>query len=156
MLDANEQRVIDDIDAYGWHVICIPADQVGPGFAYSIGLMKTFDHPEVIIFGLNSQVMHGILNNMVAEMRRGGSFREDHSYSGLLENYACAFRPVCSEQLPEYFGYAIWYSRYIRAVSGLEAMQCFWPDKAGRFPWKSECVEAVRQLQPLLYLKRGV
>lgn len=33
--DDDEQRVIDDVRQYGWHVVVINADDEGPGFAYS-------------------------------------------------------------------------------------------------------------------------
>lgn len=37
----------------------------------------------------------------------------------------------------------------------LQAYQVFWPGAVqGLFPWESECVDEVRELQPLLYLPR--
>lgn len=39
--DADEQRVIDDMERYGWLVVRIEADEEGPGFAYSVGMFHT-------------------------------------------------------------------------------------------------------------------
>jgi hypothetical protein len=30
-------------------------------------------------------------------------------------------------------------------------LQCFWPDKSGKFPWEPECAQWAIDAQPLLY-----
>lgn len=39
-MDKVEQRVLDDIANFGWHLISINADERGPDFVYSIGMME--------------------------------------------------------------------------------------------------------------------
>lgn len=51
--DDNDQKLLDDVQGHGWHVIGVEADNEGPAFAYSIGLYQTFGHPEVVVFGLS-------------------------------------------------------------------------------------------------------
>ena len=47
-----------------------------PGWAYSIGFYRTFNHPEIVVFGLNSQLMHSIINSVGDDIRDGKSFEE--------------------------------------------------------------------------------
>ena len=48
-----ESKIHDDVQRYGWHAVSI--SDIAPPFLYSVGLMKTFNHPEAIIFGLETQ-----------------------------------------------------------------------------------------------------
>ncbi len=56
-----------DVEKFGWHVLKIFSDtESAPSFAYTVGLEKTFDHPELVIFGLNDnlELMHKVLNSL--------------------------------------------------------------------------------------------
>jgi hypothetical protein len=44
--------------AYGWHVVKILEKHETPGWAFSVGLYKNFNHPEIVVFGLNDEVAH--------------------------------------------------------------------------------------------------
>ena len=49
MIAMYDDKVLSDIEEYGWHVVKVMEDNSGPGFCYSIGLFKTFGHPEIMI-----------------------------------------------------------------------------------------------------------
>lgn len=49
---------------YGWHVITIPADDDTLGWLFSAGMYKTFAHPEVVVFGLDQEVGHWLINEV--------------------------------------------------------------------------------------------
>lgn len=145
--DADEQRVIDDIREYGWHVVGIEADESGPAFAYSVGLQHTFDHPEIIVFGLNdAETMMHIINTIGEAVRNGSVFQDWHESDQILNGYSCLFRTIPAKAYPDYLGYANWYYR----PSPFAVLQCFWPDKQHRFPWDPECHPSVQQRQPIL------
>lgn len=145
--DAGEQRVIDDIERYGWHIVGIEADDDGPGFAYSVGMFYTFGHPEVIILGLDSAEMMAQIINCVGEVVRNGMvFKDWYKTDQVLDGYPCMFRKFPTEAYPEYFGYAIWFYR----PETFTALQCVWPDNKDRFPWEPGCDPVVRQRQPVL------
>jgi hypothetical protein len=42
--------LLGDVERHGWHVIAVEEDEVGPGFAYSIGPHRSFEEPAVIVF----------------------------------------------------------------------------------------------------------
>jgi hypothetical protein len=80
-------RIRADIDAHGWHVIKVPPDDEGPGFAYSIGLHQSFGHAEVIIFGLPLDVKHIMINTVGDEVRRGARFGDGSVSDEVLEGH---------------------------------------------------------------------
>jgi hypothetical protein len=90
-------RIQSDIDSYGLHVIIVPEDEEGPGFADSIGLYRTLVHPEVIIFGLDPTDPHGAVNQIAAEIRIGSRFDDGDTCSEILEGFPVLFRSVSVE-----------------------------------------------------------
>ena len=52
-----------NIEQHGCHLTLIEADNYLPAFVYSIGLFKKFEHPEIICFGLKSEVAASIINH---------------------------------------------------------------------------------------------
>lgn len=139
-------RMQNDIDTYGLHVITVLGDDEGPGFAYSIGLYRTLGHPEVIIFGLARSDLHGAVNRVADEVRRGRRFGEGDSSDEVLEGYPVTFRGVAVEFYDEYLGQAI---RYYGGTA-FPAIQGFWPDGGGRFPWQPGYGYGADEPQPQL------
>ncbi len=145
--DADEQRVIDDIREHGWHVVGVEADESGPAFAYSVGLQHSFDHPEIIVFGLNNaETMMYIINTIGDAVKNGSTFEDWHESDQILNGYSCMFRTIPVKAYPDYLGYANWFYR----PSPFAVLQCFWPDKQHRFPWDRDCNPTVQQRQPIL------
>jgi hypothetical protein len=144
-----ESEIAEVIREHGWYVANVCDGE--PPFLYTIGLMQTWDHPELILFGLDARNGHGILAAMVESIRTGRSYRESGSYSGVLQDeFKIGIRPVHPTQHPLYLGFAMGYLRYIRRTGELEALQVFWPDEAGKFPYEIGCDIDVFQLQPRL------
>ena len=56
-------------------MISVPADEHGPGFTYTIGLYKSYAHPELILFGLATADMQRILDVAVTLIKGGRVFR---------------------------------------------------------------------------------
>jgi hypothetical protein len=145
-MDSADQKVLDDIATYGWHVVKVYEDEVGPGFAFSIGLFRTFGHPEVIMFGLPPDVMHQVINVIGTNIRAGKRYTAGPAYDDLIERYSCTFRQVPKRHYPEYLGYAQWFYR----GDEFPLLQCIWPDREGRFPWQAPEDAWLRKGQPVL------
>lgn len=147
LMDPVECQVLSNIAQYGWHVILIPEDDEGPAFAYSIGLHKSFNQPEVIVFGLPLETMHRIIN-VIGELARACIRLQDHdSSSDVLEGYDVVFRRVGAEHYREFFGYA---RRYYKG-NNFPAVQCIWPDAEGRYPWDARVPQSLKNRQPGLW-----
>lgn len=57
MLDPYEQEALKNIEHFGWHLLHINNTAPEPEFVYSVGMMHTLKHPEIIMFGLHGRVM---------------------------------------------------------------------------------------------------
>ncbi|MCG8589361.1 MAG: DUF4262 domain-containing protein [Proteobacteria bacterium] len=146
-MDEIAARVRADIERYGWHVAKIPGEDPVPAWAFTIGLRERFQHPELAVFGIDLELLHPLLNRLGSEVRRGRQFTEGDRVDGVLEALPCAFRHVESCWIDVFLGNAAWH--YESREFG--ALQCFWPDRAGRFPWEEGFDPAWREQQPLLY-----
>jgi hypothetical protein len=149
MVNSAERRILDDIEEFGWHVTCVgPAvdsDDPEEWFAYTVGLSKSFGWPELICFGLDLQVMAGLLNDAVEECRARGIAPS----AGLVLNDVINGFPARLE-LPqpmadEYVNSARWLAR--RQGLSLSVLQLLWPDKSGRFPDELGCAPEVVEMQ---------
>lgn len=141
------QTILKNIEKYGCHLVLIEGDNYLPGFVYSIGLYKNFGHPEVICFGLQTEVMSTIINHACDLIKAGKTLSPGKNYAGFLEGYDIQFLPVDKEHYADYFGYAGWF--YERSWS-FPALQLVWPDKQHLFPWENGFNPNWKFKQPLL------
>src|SRR5262249_43595444 len=95
--DDHDRKLLADVKEYGWHVIAVLEDEEGPAFAYSIGLFHTFDHPEVIVFGLDVRLMQQIVNGIGVQIKSGERFEHLDEAGDVLEGYNVLFRRVEKE-----------------------------------------------------------
>lgn len=89
-----DRLVLEDIRDYGWHVVNVASDGSAPAWSFSVGLGVTFEHPELIVFGLDVNTMHAMINNAVAEIEGGLAFQDRSRSAEVLEAYSCTFRDV--------------------------------------------------------------
>ena len=52
MSDEYSNKLTDDIVKYGFEVIMVPKTNYLPSFAYTVGLWKSYKHPELITLGM--------------------------------------------------------------------------------------------------------
>jgi hypothetical protein len=145
-MSSTATRIRASIEAHGWHVIAVPEDEEGPGFAYSIGLHRSFDHPEVIVFGLPIDIMHGIVNTIGEQVRRGSRFGDGDVSGEVLEGLPARFQVVSQPRCGEFLGQAVNYY----GGHGFPVLQCYWPDADGRFPGQPGCTDECAESQPSL------
>jgi hypothetical protein len=144
--DDRDRKLLADVDQYGWHLVGIEQDDTGPGFAYSIGLNRSFGHPEILVIGLAVDVMFGMVNG-VGELVRGGKRFEHVDESGdVLDGFNVAFRQVELASYDDYLGYAEWFYQ----GDDFPVLQCVWPDSRHRYPWHNDYPAALRKRQPVL------
>ena len=68
MSDEYSNKLTDDIVKYGFGVIMVPQTNYLPSFAYTVGLWKSYKHPELISLGLPIDTLHTMLNTVVFEI----------------------------------------------------------------------------------------
>jgi hypothetical protein len=146
-LDASDLRVIADVAQVGFHVVCGASSGGAPAFAFSIGLFRTFDHPEVALFGLASDVLDAAVRRIAERVRAGDRLDDGDVVDGIVPGRAVAFRRIVPRHYPPFLGYAVWYHGGAR----FPALQAMWADPAGHFPWERWFPRELRELQPVLF-----
>lgn len=146
--DDMEGIVRENVRKHGCHVMMVEADDEGPAFAYSIGVNTTRGTAELICFGLRSEVMHRLINDLYARMAKGERYSDGDRVAELIAGYDCVLKKVQECWYREYFGYARWF----HDGDDFEALQLVWPDKQHRYPW-DEDYSIPHNLQPTLWLE---
>lgn len=142
----EQQRILTDIQADGVHVAAMPESASAPGYALSMGLVHSFDHPEVIVFGLAPDVATDLINLLADEASDGRKFLAGSEAGDLLQGYSVRFTAVDGEHHEQFFGPANW----LYAERELQVVQLVYPDQQGRWPWDPAAREGFRANQPLL------
>ncbi len=142
-----DARVASDIARFGWHLVLIPPAKGTPGWAHTIGLWERFSHPELIAFGNDLALLGPLLNALGERVRAGAQLAADSELEGILQGLPVAFRSVAPKWIEPFLGNAAWHYQRER----IPALQCFWPDAQGRFPWQADCDPTWRDDQPQLF-----
>lgn len=132
----TESTIKEHIQRYGWRFQYVfDADGVKEDFAYTIGLDESFNHPEVMIFGLKRETMHALLQEIAEAVKGGKAFQPGERYADIVSHgYEVMFKPLKKEFLPEYAGIASdYYNREFRMYVML------WPDKRNILPTEPNC-----------------
>lgn len=140
-------NILKDIEEHRVHIAFVESDGYCPRFGYSIGLYKEFNHPELIIIGLDPESTGAIINNAKDEIEKGTRFIEGVNYADFLVELPVQFVDVKKEHYPDYLGYAGWYND--NSID-FPTLQLVWPDREGKFPWETEFNENFKFKQPLL------
>ncbi len=147
-MDKGDKQLLDDIATYGWHVLKVfDENNKLPDFAYSVGAYHSFQQPEIILFGLDPDEMHIIINDIVQSLKEGKKIKINQPYTEYFANCNCIFRRVRKAHYDEYFGYGQWFYKN----KNFPVLQCFWPDRNGKYAWERNCLKAVKERQPLLF-----
>jgi hypothetical protein len=149
-LDASDLRLMADVAQIGYHVVAGSSTGADPAFAHSVGLFRTFDHPELVVFGLGVDALAGALRRAAERIRAGDRLEDGDVAEGLLEGRAVAVRRVVPRLYPVHLGHAVWYHGGAR----FPALQLVWSDD-GRFPWDRWFPRGLRDAQPLLFETEG-
>jgi hypothetical protein len=137
--------VEEHIDRVGWSVATIPADDEGPAFAYTIGLYRSYQHPELIMFGTRHDLAGAMVNACAMVVKSGRTLSEDLRLDEIMRDHPVGFRTFARARYAEHLGRAI----DLYGGEDFPALQVCWPDRHGRFPWEPGCVREVRDVQPL-------
>ena len=104
MTGENEHNCIDkddllhntklNIDKFGLQVIMVSSTSYCPSFAYSIGLTETYNHPEIICFGLSNDLGHAIINDIAELIKNGEKFEAEKISTEIFKDSRAAFLKV--------------------------------------------------------------
>src|SRR3954452_20280855 len=126
----------------GYHLTYVRED---PPYCYSVGLAQTWDHPELLLYGLSYEDSATVLAALADAVRRGARLAHGVVDSETLN------RTVTFLEIPkdEYYGRLVVTIEVYGHVD-FSALQVVTPDGKGRFPWQRGCERRVVEAQPLL------
>ena len=155
--DAYFKCIVENIDTYGWHLTFVSdsdPDSLDPSFGYTVGFPKSFNAPDIIIFGLPHEVVHPVLREMFSQIEAGEVVEDGKRWAGLLEGFDCITRKAVHPDLfEEYALSSDWHWKHEGHEGFPEVYQLVWPgSQQGLFPWEDGCVESVSVAQPALWL----
>jgi len=142
----DETKLSADIEKFGWTVLLLEATDYLPSFAYTVGLWKNYNHPEIISFGLTTKTLHLILNDAGEIAKAGQRIEVGKNYDDFFENSNTQFVNVDNRNITDYFGHAINFYDTIN----FPAIQLVWTDRNNKFPWDKDYEEDFEHRQPLL------
>lgn len=136
-----------DIEKFGWHVVAVKGEGA-PGFLYTIGLWETYKKPEILIFA-PAEDPSGSARNLAAIVERviqGEELKSGETLPNAFGKFPGAVRDVLPQWFPSFLGIAgAHYGNF-----DFPAVQVYWPDPNGLFPWKSGFAAELFPHQPLL------
>lgn len=135
-----------NIEKYGLQVISVKGSAYLPSFTYSIGLWQTYRHPELICFGLSTDLMHALINDVAAIIKQGEHIEAGKPYYNIFKNSPAEFLTVDPDNINDYFGVAIRHYKH----DEFPAIQLVWTDRNNKFPWQEGFEEVFIHKQPLL------
>ena len=135
-----------DVEEFGWHILNVFSTNEHPPLSYSVGLYRTFKHPEIVIVGLPGQTAQALINGIGAEIKKGRRFPPGSRSSDFLNGYEATFVDVAEALYGDYFGQAIDYY----GSRSFPVVQFVWPDRAHHFPWDDGFDSSLRATQPIL------
>jgi hypothetical protein len=144
----QEEKVVADVLVGGAHVINIviniAADDEHSGWSYTIGLFRTFGHPELIIVGESIDFRVTGLRLLVREIQEGWRLEAGQVARHSEGAFDGMFRDVQPRLHQAYLSWATWFydSR------PFPVLQFVYPDAEGRWPWDPAASEEFRRQQP--------
>jgi hypothetical protein len=147
-----DDEFAEDMRNNGWALANVSDNN--PPFQYTIGLMETCHHPEFILFGLEGGLAHTLFSALIRDIQAGKSYAEPGVYTVNIDgqDWQVGFRRVHPTQHELYLGFAMGFLTNIGRIGELEAMQAFWSDRAGKFPFDAGCDLKVYEAQPRIDL----
>jgi hypothetical protein len=147
-LDAIDRNTIGHVEEHGWSVVQIPEDDLGPGWAFTVGLWHSHRLPELAIFGLEIDTMKACLNVLGRQTADGWPPELGYERSHVIDGDPVLFQTIEPRWYKTFFGTAMAFYRR----PPIPFIQVLWADSHQRFPTDPECEPTVRDRQPSLWL----
>lgn len=148
-LDPTDLCLMADVAQSGWHcALPLSAVDGAPApHAFSVGFFRSWDHPEVALFGLEPEPLRAAMERIADKIQDGRRFEHGDIVDGLVGGREVAFRRIVPRHYGAHLGRAVWY----HGGAGFPALQAVWGDEEGYFPWDRWFHRELREFQPVLF-----
>lgn len=129
------ERIREQVKEHGFtfQPVFSTSESDGEPFVYSIGLSDTFNHPEMFVVGLNPDDAIRLMLAAIEKVAAGESF-ENPTFFMDDDGDFFPVRPLQSRDVDQNSGLG-------QSVlgHGFPAVQIYYPDENGFFPWEAGC-----------------
>lgn len=133
VLDQQEQAFVGHIRESGWTRTNVFGDEAGPGFSYTTGFWLNTGQPEIVIFGLKSEIAHDVCWDLFRSAKAGNALRIGGLSNDVFGNLPAYAFSVGERHYKDHLGWSMW---FYSAANPFPCLQIVWPDRNGRFPWE--------------------
>lgn len=153
-----EQQMVANVDKHGCFIMGVfDPDHEIPNFSYSIGFPKSLGQADVLISGLDLDLMKRLLNDAYVLCRDGFRLADFARTNELFSSLDCVVREIAEEHIRgDFMTSSLWYAESVCDQPFTSAFQLVWPDKAGLFPWEEGFAENLIGAQLELWRKETV
>jgi Domain of unknown function (DUF4262) len=145
-MNEQDRKILEDIEQFGCSVMHIAAEDELPPFAFSVGITRSANAPEVIVVGLKQPMAHFVVNEYNRRVRSGELLISGHRYAGFIEGFDVLATDVDASNYDEYLGYNLW----LYQGQNFKVLQLVYPNTSGIWPWEKPESDWFRSWQPLL------
>lgn len=140
-------QIAQFIEQFGVAIINVPETINTPPYSYTVGLVESIEHPEMIVFGLPADISSNVLNDIIEMLKATAESLQDGDILNDISNYPLIAKKVSNKHLSTYAKRAF---DYFKTTSlSLEFFIIYWPDENTKYPWDSKFSESLRSIQPL-------
>jgi hypothetical protein len=144
-LDDSNRKIVTDVEQHGVHVIHVMGSD-SQGWSYSVGLVDSYGHPEVIIVGMDHETAQAAINELAKRVKGGARFTDGERVTGVISD-DLVMRTVDERWKDHLVGRAQWFM----ADKAVPLLQAVYPDDANKFAWEEGFDDEWRAAQPLLF-----
>ena len=141
----TDEELAADVAQHQWVVLKVAAPG-GVEYGYSVGLTRSFGHPELVVTGLDDETMQELVNEVGEAIEGGATFHDGDVSGDFLEGYDVTFRTVPDALRRSHFAYA---DRFY-ADEPFTVLQVVYPDSKRRWPWDAGVAADFVKGQPVL------
>ena len=144
--DDLERGCVETVRTHGWQVNLVGEGDGDdePAFAYTVGLGHRAAHPELVMSGLPTDLMHRVLNALVDRIAAGHRFDvPGQLVEAALARVALTVEPLTDDGLRQTVTWSGWFHR-----RRPQAVQLVWPDTDGVFAWQDGAPPVLDRRQP--------
>ncbi len=146
MIENIDKEIINNIDKHGHSILHFPAEEEFPSYSHTIGLFEHYDHPELVIFGLDEETHHILISDACDRIKDGQAIVPDVLHNDFFKGYHVMFIHANLDEYKGFFGFALDFYE----GNEFPIYQLVWPDEAHKFPWDNKFNPALKSRQPVL------
>ena len=141
----TDEELRADVEQHQWVVLKVAPDKAAE-YGYSVGLTRSFGHPELVVVGLDDDTIQDLVNEIGEAISGGALFRDGDTSGAFLEGYDVTFRALPASLRATHFA---WAHRFY-GDADFSVLQVVYPDRKGRWPWDPASAADFRKGQPVL------